>query len=125
MSLFETRKTCSLLQVSTNCESEVRRVEHESLSCDLPGKRNFSAKYLQRSRLRVNLMCEKGLLLRFRILELQNRIMQNDVTFRVTKPKVKFLLFHFQVNNSMLKNKKFHLELLTRSGKIKSPTSSY
>ena len=34
-------------------------------------------------------------------IELQNRVMQNDVTLRVT--------------NSKSKNKKFHFELLTRS----------
>ena len=44
-------------------------------------------------------------------IELQNRVTQNDVTLRVT--------------NSKSKNKKFHFELLTRSRKIKSYTSSY
>ena len=39
--------------------------------------------------------------LRFGILELRNRNMQNDVTLRV--------------NNSKSKNKKFHFELLTQS----------
>ena len=44
-------------------------------------------------------------------IELQNRVMQNDVTLRVT--------------NSKSKNKKFHFELVTRSRKIESYTSSY
>ena len=44
-------------------------------------------------------------------IELRNRVTQNDVTLRVT--------------NSKSKNKKFHFELLTRSRKIKSYTSSY
>ena len=39
--------------------------------------------------------------LSFGILELRNRVTQNDVTLRVT--------------NSKSKNKKFHFELLTRS----------
>ena len=43
--------------------------------------------------------------------ELRNRVTQNDVTLQVT--------------NSKSKNKNFHFELLTRSRKIKSYTSSY
>ena len=54
---------------------------------------------------------EKYICGRFGILELINRVTQNDVTLRVTK------------SNS--KNKKFHFELLTPSQKIKSYTSNY
>ena len=48
---------------------------------------------------------------RFGILELRNRVTQNDVALRVT--------------NSKSKNKKLQFELLTQSRKIKSYTSSY
>ena len=42
-------------------------------------------------------------------IELQNRVTQNDVTFRVTNSKI-FIVTLL----SKLKNKKFHFELLTR-----------
>ena len=48
--------------------------------------------------------------MRFGILELRNRVKQNDVTLRVT--------------NSKSKNKKIHFKLLTRSRKIKVKPSS-
>ena len=60
----------------------------------------------------------------FGILELQNRVAQNDVTLRVTNWKSK-KKFTFRVTNSKLKNKKLHFELLTRSWKIKICTLSY
>ena len=44
-------------------------------------------------------------------IQLQNQVTQNDVTLQVT--------------NSKSKNKKLHFQLLTRSRKIKSYTSSY
>ena len=58
-------------------------------------------------------------------IELRNRVKQIDVTLRVTNSKVQLLFFDFGVTNSKLKNKKLRLELLTRSRKIKSSTSSY
>ena len=43
----------------------------------------------------------------------------------VTNSIVELSLFQLRVTNSKLKNKKLHFELLTRSWKIKSYTSSY
>ena len=53
----------------------------------------------------------KELVMSFRILKLQNWV-------------TKLHVFHFPVNNSKLKNKKFNFELLTRNWKIESSTSS-
>ena len=68
---------------------------------------------------------ETSLRIRFGILELRNRVTQNDVTLRVTNSKSKNKEVSLPVTNSKSKNKKFHFELLTRSRKIKSYTSSY
>ena len=57
-------------------------------------------------------------MVRFGILELRNRIIQNDVTLRVTNSKSR-------VTNSKSRNRKLYFELLTPSRKIKSYTSSY
>ena len=58
-------------------------------------------------------------------IKLRNRVKQTDVTLRVTNSKVQLLFFDFRVTKSKLKNKKLRFELLTRSQKIKSFTSSY
>ena len=63
--------------------------------------------------------------------ELLTRILLKKFFFRVTYStslkiinlKIIILFFHFI--NSKLKNKKYHFELLRRSWKIKSATSSY
>ena len=50
---------------------------------------------------------------------------KSNILIRVTNSKIKFLFLYFRVTNSKLNNKKLHFELLTRSRKIKSYTSSY
>ena len=76
---------------------------------------------------------------RFGILELRNRVTQNDVTLRVTNSKSKNKKLHFELVTRRLnfyfstlelltqrwKTKKLCSELLTRGRKIKSFTSSY
>ena len=75
---------------------------------------------------------------RFGILELPNRVTQNDVTLRVTNSEI-FIEILFPsywldftkheiklgVTNSKLKNVKLHFELLTRSWKMFDFNSSY
>ena len=55
----------------------------------------------------------------------QLEVQKSKVSLRVTKSKIKLFFFYFLVTNLKSKNKKLHFELLTRSGKIKSYTSSY
>ena len=58
-------------------------------------------------------------------IELQNRVMQNDVTLRVTNSKSKNKKLHFELLTRRFNFYFSTFELLTRSWKIKNNTSSY
>ena len=53
--------------------------------------------------------------MRFGILELRKRVTKNDVTLRVTNPKLKNKNFHFELLTRRLNFYFFTFELLTRS----------